>query len=127
MSAHTDTIIEDPAVRRHQARSTRARVSISPQRHPRGCGRFAPRITMTIASAASGAAGAATVLPELPEGLEPWIAAWIRQVEEETRVLRENGAELAAAARCRVVVQFIAAAREWLDAEVDVAEAAEAT
>jgi hypothetical protein len=82
---------------------------------------------MTIASAASGPAGAASVLPDLPKGLEPWMAAWIGRAEEENRVLRENGAEAAAAGRCRLLVQFVEAAREWLDAEVDVAEAAEVT
>jgi hypothetical protein len=51
---------------------------------------------------------------------------WIEQVLGENKVLRENGADIAAAARCRVLVQFVEAAREWLDAEVDVAEAAEA-
>ena len=75
----------------------------------------------------SGGSVSAEMLPELPEGLEPWITAWIRRVEEENCVLRENGAKIAAAARCRAVVQFIEAAREWLDAEIDVAEAAEAT
>jgi hypothetical protein len=82
---------------------------------------------MTIASAAPGPAGAAFVLPELPKGLEPWMEAWIHRAEDENRVLRENGAEAAAAARCRLLVQFIGEAREWLDAEVDVAEAAAVT
>lgn len=82
---------------------------------------------MRIASAAPGAPGAASVLPDLPKGLEPWIAAWIRRAEEENRLLVENGAEAAAAARCRLLVLFIESAREWLDAEVDVAEAAEVT
>jgi hypothetical protein len=59
--------------------------------------------------------------------VEPWLVAWLKRAEEENAVLRANGAEALAAARCRVLVQFIEAAREWLDAEVDVAEAAEAT
>ena len=68
-----------------------------------------------------------TLLKALPTGLEPWIEPWLRRAVAENQVLEVNGAESAAAARCRVLVSFIEAAREWLDSEVDVAEAAEVT
>jgi hypothetical protein len=42
-------------------------------------------------------------------------------------VLRENGAEEAAAARSALIQKLLAAASAWLDAKIDVAEAAQTT
>src|SRR5205814_706158 len=61
---------------------------------------------------------------ELPEGLPPWLAAFILEAQRETDTLRENGAEQAAAARVALLRKLIAAAQTYLDAELDSGEAA---
>ena len=61
---------------------------------------------------------------DLPPGLPPWLAAFIAEAQRETDTLRENGVEQAAAARTALLRKLIAAARAWLDAEIDIHEAA---
>ena len=64
---------------------------------------------------------------QLPEGLSPWLVTFVREALRDTHVLRENGAEEAAAARSALIEKLLAAASCWLNAEIDVAEAAQAT
>src|SRR5437879_8506954 len=61
--------------------------------------------------------------PPLPDGLPPWLAAFILEAQRETDTLRENGAEQAAAARVALLRKLIAAAQVYFDAELDAAEA----
>src|SRR6267378_8092030 len=61
---------------------------------------------------------------DIPEGLPPWLAAFILEAQRETDTLRDNGAEQAAAARVALLRKLIAAARIYLDTELDTAEAA---
>ena len=65
------------------------------------------------------------VVLDLPPGLPPWLAAFITEAQRETGTLRENGAEQAAAARTALLRRLLEAARTWLDAEIDVHEAAQ--
>ena len=62
---------------------------------------------------------------DLPPGLPPWLAAFINEAQRETGTLRENGAEQAAAARTALLRRLLDAARTWLDAEIDIHEAAQ--
>jgi excisionase family DNA binding protein len=64
---------------------------------------------------------------QLPEGLSPWLVAFVREALGDTLVLQENGAEEAAAARTALIQKLMAAASSWLDTEIGAAEAAEAT
>ena len=64
---------------------------------------------------------------ELPAGLAPWLETFVREALRDTYVLRENGADEAAAARSALINKLLAAASGWLDAEIDVAEAAQTT
>ncbi len=64
---------------------------------------------------------------QLPEGLSPWLVTFVREALRDTHVLRENGAEEAAAARSALIEKLLAAASGWLNAEIDVVEAAQAT
>ena len=64
---------------------------------------------------------------ELPEGLSPWLVDFIREALRDTDVLRENGAEEAAVARVALIHRLLAAANRWVETEIGVAEAAEAT
>jgi hypothetical protein len=61
---------------------------------------------------------------DLPEGLPPWLAAFIIEAQRETDTLRENGAEQAAAARTALLKRLIVAAQSYLDTELDAGEAA---
>jgi len=61
---------------------------------------------------------------DLPDGLPPWLAAFIEEAQRETETLRENGAEQAATARLAVLRKLLAAAAAHLDAEIDIHEAA---
>jgi hypothetical protein len=61
---------------------------------------------------------------DLPDGLPPWLAAFILEAQRETDTLRDNGAEQAAAARTALLKKLIAAAEAYLDAELDAGEAA---
>ncbi len=63
-------------------------------------------------------------VPDLPDGLPPWLAAFVLEAQHETDTLRENGAEQAAAARVALLRKLIAAAQAYLDAELDANEAA---
>src|SRR5205809_4901440 len=63
----------------------------------------------------------------LPEGLPPWLAAFVLEAQRETDTLRHNGAEQAAAARTALLKKLVAAAQSYLDAELDAAEAASET
>src|SRR6266852_5668104 len=61
----------------------------------------------------------------LPEGLPPWLAAFVLEALRETDTLRENGAGQAASARMALLKKLVAAAAAWLNAELDTATAAE--
>ena len=60
----------------------------------------------------------------LPEGLPPWLAAFVLEAQRETDTLRDNGAEQAAAARVALLRKLITAAAAQLDEEIDIHEAA---
>ena len=60
----------------------------------------------------------------LPDGLPPWLAAFVLEARRETDTLGENGAEQAAAARLALLRRLLAAAAAHLDAEIDIHEAA---
>jgi hypothetical protein len=62
---------------------------------------------------------------DLPPGLPPWLAAFVADAQRETDTLRENGAEQAAAARTALLRRLRDAARDWLDAEIDIHKAAQ--
>src|SRR5713101_6816257 len=62
----------------------------------------------------------------LPDGLPPWLAAFISEALRETETLRENGADPAASARMALLKKLVAAAA-WLNAELDTVTAAEET
>src|SRR5437899_10392414 len=61
---------------------------------------------------------------DLPDGLPPWLAAFVLEAQRETDTLRENGAKQAAAARVALLRKLVAAAQIYLDTELDAAEAA---
>jgi hypothetical protein len=61
---------------------------------------------------------------DLPDGIPPWLAAFVLEAQRETNALRENGAEQAAAARLALLKKLIAAAAAQLDEEIDIHEAA---
>jgi len=61
---------------------------------------------------------------DLPDGLPPWLAAFVLEAQRETDTLRDNGAEQAAAARTALLKKLVAAAHAYLDAELDSGEAA---
>ncbi len=61
---------------------------------------------------------------DLPDGIPPWLAAFVLEARRETDTLRENGAEQAAAARVALLRKLVAAAQTYLDTELDAAEAA---
>ncbi len=63
-------------------------------------------------------------VPDLPDGLPPWLAAFVLEAQHETDTLRENGAEQAAAARSALLTKLVVAAQAYLDAELDAGEAA---
>ncbi len=60
----------------------------------------------------------------LPDGLPPWLAAFVLEAQRETDTLRENGAEQAASARVALLRKLVAAAQAYLDAELNAGEAA---
>ena len=60
----------------------------------------------------------------LPDGLPPWLAAFVLEAQQETDTLKDNGAEQAAAARTALLKRLLAAAQTYLDTELDAAEAA---
>ena len=57
-------------------------------------------------------------------GLPVWLAAFIRDAERENETLSENGATHAVAARVALLTRLKTAAREYLDTEITVEEAA---
>jgi hypothetical protein len=61
---------------------------------------------------------------DLPDGIPPWLAAFILEAQRDTEALRENGAEQAASARVALIRKLVVAARAYLDTELDAAEAA---
>ena len=61
---------------------------------------------------------------EIPDGLPPWLQTFVREALLETATLRENGADQAATARSALIQRLLAAATAWLDAEIDVPQAA---
>jgi predicted transcriptional regulator len=63
----------------------------------------------------------------LPEGIPPWLAAFIFEAQRETDTLKDNGAEQAAAARSALLKKLLGAAQAWLEAELDAGEAAQET
>ncbi len=60
----------------------------------------------------------------LPDGVPPWLAAFILEAQRETDTLRDNGAEQAAAARLALLKKLLNAAAAQLDEEIDIHEAA---
>jgi hypothetical protein len=60
----------------------------------------------------------------LPDGLPPWLAAFVIEAQRETDTLRENGAEQAAAARLALLKRLVAAVVAHLETEIDIHEAA---
>ena len=67
---------------------------------------------------------ARSVSLDLPDGLPPWLAAFVLEAQRETDTLQENGAEQAAVARGALLRKLVTAAKSYLDTELDVAEAA---
>src|SRR5437667_9977711 len=61
---------------------------------------------------------------DLPDGIPPWLAAFVLEAQRETDALRENGAEQTAAARLALLRKLVATAATHLDAEIDIHEAA---
>ena len=61
---------------------------------------------------------------DLPDGLPPWLAAFVLEAQRETDTLRDNGAEQAAAARVALLRKLVAAAQTYLDTELDAGDAA---
>ena len=61
---------------------------------------------------------------EIPAGLPVWLRAFVQEAVAETATLRENGAGQAATARSAVIQKLLATATAWLDAEIDVTQAA---
>jgi hypothetical protein len=61
---------------------------------------------------------------DLPDGLPPWLAAFVLEAQRDTEALRENGAGQAAAARTALLRKMLVAARAYFDAELDAGEAA---
>ncbi len=61
---------------------------------------------------------------QAPGGLPPWLADFVHEALQETETLRQNGAEQAAAARTALLMKLVGAAQAWLDAELEVGEAA---
>jgi len=61
---------------------------------------------------------------DLPDGLPPWLAAFVLEAQRETDTLRDNGAEQAAAARVALLRKLLTAAAAQLDEEIDIHEAA---
>ena len=57
-------------------------------------------------------------------GLPVWLATFIRDAERENETLTENGAAHAVAARVALLNRLRTAAREYLDTEITVEEAA---
>ena len=60
----------------------------------------------------------------LPDGLPPWLVAFLHEAQRQTDTLRDNGAEQAAAARTALLKKLVGAAQSWLDDELDAGEAA---
>src|SRR5438874_12842734 len=61
---------------------------------------------------------------ELPQGIPPWLAAFVLKAQRETDTLRDNGAEQAAAARVALLRKLITAVAAQLDEEIDIHQAA---
>ena len=59
-----------------------------------------------------------------PEGLPPWLGAFVIEAQRETDTLRENGAEQVAAARLALLKKLITAAAAQLNEEIDIHQAA---
>ena len=57
-------------------------------------------------------------------GLPVWLATFIQDAERENETLSENGASHAVAARVALLTRLRTAAREYLDTEITVEEAA---
>ncbi len=64
---------------------------------------------------------------DLPDGIPPWLAAFVLEAQRETDTLRDNGAEQATAARTALLKKLVAAAQSYFDTELDAAEAAAET
>ena len=60
----------------------------------------------------------------IPDGLPPWIVAFVDQAVRENATLAANGAEQAFAARVALLSQLLTAARAYLEDELNVREAA---
>ena len=60
----------------------------------------------------------------IPDGLPDWLATFLRDAQDDTVVLHENGAVEAVAARQALLRQLVAAADRWLNEELDANDAA---
>jgi len=63
----------------------------------------------------------------IPDGLPPWLTAFIQQAVDEHRTLAANGAHHAVSARVALLRSLLDAATRYLDAEIGIDEAAAAT
>src|SRR2546426_2276214 len=64
---------------------------------------------------------------DVPSDLPPWLVAFIGEALQETDMLRENGADQAAAARVILLKKLLTAAEGWLNADLNTAAAARET
>ena len=60
----------------------------------------------------------------LPHGLPPWLVAFVDEALRENQTLAENGAGQAVTAREALLQKLIMAAKQYLDGEITVEEAA---
>ena len=69
-------------------------------------------------------AASLTSAATLPHGLPPWLVAFVEEALRENQTLAENGAGQAVTAREALLQKLIGAARQYLDSEITVEEAA---
>jgi excisionase family DNA binding protein len=60
----------------------------------------------------------------IPDGLPPWLEAFVSEAVRENRTLAENGADQAVTARAALLQKLVAAAQAYLNTEMCVEEAA---
>jgi hypothetical protein len=67
----------------------------------------------------------ASLMADLPRGLEQWIVGFIQAATAENTLLQRNGALDQATARACLLHDLVRRAREWMENELDVKEAAQ--
>ena len=60
----------------------------------------------------------------IPDGLPPWLVAFVSEAVRENRTLAENGADQAVTARAALLQKLVAAAQAHLETEMSVEQAA---